>query len=95
MPTAWPTNSSTIARSRSIRRWSTAGSTAPGGEKVFNRNSTTFKELPDEAKAGIDRKRAREMILAETNLIKRPVLDAGDTLLLGFKADTYAKALAK
>jgi Spx/MgsR family transcriptional regulator len=66
-----------------------------GWESVFNRNSTTFKELPDEAKAGIDRKRAREMILAETNLIKRPVLDTGDALLLGFKADTYAKTLAK
>jgi Spx/MgsR family transcriptional regulator len=66
-----------------------------GWEKVFNRNSTTFKELPESDKAGIDAKRAKQMILAETNLIKRPVLDAGGELLLGFKADAWAKALGK
>lgn len=66
-----------------------------GWEAVFNRNSTSFKELPESRKAGIDAARAREMILAETNLIKRPVLDTGDALLFGFKADAYAKALGR
>jgi arsenate reductase (glutaredoxin) len=66
-----------------------------GWEKVFNRNSTTFKELPDNQKTGIDAKRAKQMLLVETNLIKRPVLDSGDALLLGFKAETWAKALGK
>ncbi|MEP6765116.1 MAG: ArsC/Spx/MgsR family protein [Gemmatimonadaceae bacterium] len=66
-----------------------------GWEKVFNRNSTTFKELPEPDKIDIDAKRARQMILAETNLIKRPVLDIGNELLLGFKADAWAKTLNK
>ncbi|MGE0501629.1 MAG: Spx/MgsR family RNA polymerase-binding regulatory protein [Rhizobiaceae bacterium] len=66
-----------------------------GWETVFNRNSTTFKELPDSRKEGIDRNKAKAMILAETNLIKRPVLDTGNRLLFGFKADAYASALAK
>jgi arsenate reductase (glutaredoxin) len=66
-----------------------------GWEKVFNRNSTTFKELPDNKKTGIDAKRAKQMMLVETNLIKRPVLDTGDALLLGFKADAWAAALGK
>lgn len=35
------------------------------------------------------------MMLAETNLIKRPVLDTGDQLLLGFKAANWATALGK
>jgi arsenate reductase len=35
------------------------------------------------------------MILAETNLIKRPVLDTGKALLFGFKADAYAAATEK
>jgi len=65
-----------------------------GWEKVLNRNSTTFRELPEAQKAGIDEARAREMILAETNLIKRPVLDTGDAVLVGFKADAYEQALA-
>jgi len=64
-----------------------------GWEAVFNRNSTTFKELPDAERASIDAAKARKMILAETNLIKRPVLDTGDHLLFGFKADAYAEAL--
>ena len=66
-----------------------------GWEAVFNRNSTTFKELPDSEKAAIDEVRAKKMILSETNLIKRPVLDTGDRLLFGFKADAYAQALDK
>jgi len=66
-----------------------------GWETVFNRNSTTFKELPDAAKAGIDEKKAKAMIMAETNLIKRPVLDVDGKLYFGFKADTYAQAFAK
>ena len=66
-----------------------------GWEMVFNRNSTTFKDLPEGKKAGIDMKRARQMILTETNLIKRPVLDTGDALLLGFKADAWAQALGR
>ncbi|MEO7998942.1 MAG: Spx/MgsR family RNA polymerase-binding regulatory protein [Gemmatimonadaceae bacterium] len=67
--------------------------TRAGWENVFNRNSTAFKELPESDKADINAKRAKQLILAETNLIKRPVLDAGDELLLGFKADVWAQAL--
>lgn len=66
-----------------------------GWENVFNRNSTTFKELPESEKTGITAKRAKQMILAETNLIKRPILDTGDAMLLGFKADAWARALGK
>ncbi len=64
-----------------------------GWENVLNRNSTTFRELPESQKIGLDAKRAHEMMLAETNLIKRPILDIGDGLLLGFNADAYARAL--
>ncbi len=66
-----------------------------GWETVFNRNSTTFKELPEREKAGIDEQRAKQMILTETNLIKRPVLDTGDRLLFGFKAEAWAAALGR
>lgn len=64
-----------------------------GWEKVFNRNSTTFKELPAKEQTGIDEKKAKRMLLAETNFIKRPILDIGTELLLGFKAETWEKAL--
>ena len=74
-----------------VDRWfSTAG-----WEAVFNRNSTTFKELPESEKTGIDEARAKTMILAETNLIKRPVLDIDGRLYFGFKPEVYATALGK
>ncbi len=60
-----------------------------GWEKVLNRNSTSFKEMPADKQAGLDETKARAMILAETNLIKRPVLDAGGKLLFGFKPAEY------
>ena len=66
-----------------------------GWEAVFNRNSTTFKELPDAQKEGLDEAKARSMILAETNLIKRPVLDTGQELVFGFKPAAYEAAVEK
>jgi arsenate reductase len=66
-----------------------------GWEAVLNRNSTGFRALADAEKAGIDAAGAKEMILADTNFIKRPVLDTGDTLLFGFRADDYQRAVGK
>ena len=33
-------------------------------------------------------------MIAQPSMIKRPVLDVGGKLLVGFKPDIYAKALA-
>ena len=66
-----------------------------GWETVFNRNSTSYKEMPDAEKEGIDQAKAKALILANTNLIKRPVLDTGSELVFGFKPATFAKALDK
>ncbi|MBX3596914.1 MAG: Spx/MgsR family RNA polymerase-binding regulatory protein [Rhizobiaceae bacterium] len=60
---------------------------------ILNRNSTTFRELEDSQKANLDRAKARTLILSNSNLIKRPVLDTGDQLLFGFNADKYSAAL--
>ncbi len=65
-----------------------------GWETVFNRNSTSYKEMPETAKADIDEAKAKALILANTNLIKRPVLDTGSQLVFGFKPATFAAALA-
>jgi arsenate reductase len=64
-----------------------------GWEKIFNRRSTTFRQLPEDEKIGIDANRAKQMILAETNFIKRPILDTGYALLVGFKASEWANAI--
>jgi Spx/MgsR family transcriptional regulator len=58
---------------------------ALGWEKVLNKASTTWRELPERAKAGVDAKKAVALILAHPTLVKRPVLDRGGKLTLGFK----------
>ena len=63
-----------------------------GWETVLNRAGTTFRKLPDADKAGIDAHKAIGLMLAQPSMIKRPVLDLGDRLLVGFKPDVYQAA---
>lgn len=65
-----------------------------GWEKVLNKASTTFRELPDADKQGLDAGKAVALMLAQPTMIKRPVLDLGDRRLLAFKPEVYAAAFA-
>ena len=65
-----------------------------GWEKVLNRAGTTFRKLPDEAKADLDAEKAMALMIAQPSMIKRPVLDLGTgQTLLGFKPEAYEAAL--
>ncbi|MCV3205017.1 ArsC family reductase [Mesorhizobium sp. YC-39] len=64
-----------------------------GWEKLLNKASTTFRELPDKDKQSIDEKKAKALMLAKPTMIKRPVLEIGDHILVGFKADVYEQAV--
>lgn len=66
-----------------------------GWETVFNRGSTSFRALADAQKTTLDAEAARKLILADSNFIKRPVLDTGGDLMFGFKPEAYAKAFGK
>lgn len=63
-----------------------------GISALLNTRSTTWRalEATDQQAAKTDDAFARELILAQPTLLKRPVLNAGETLLVGFKADEYA-----
>ncbi|MCC7052837.1 MAG: Spx/MgsR family RNA polymerase-binding regulatory protein [Gemmatimonadaceae bacterium] len=63
-----------------------------GWEVVFNRNSTAYRELPPRQQAALTPAAARDLILANTNFIKRPLLDTGTRILAGFNATTWAAA---
>jgi len=65
-----------------------------GWETLLNRSGTTFRKLPDADKAGIDEKKAIALMLAQPSMIKRPVLDVGGALIVGFNPDRYASVLA-
>ncbi|PWR23972.1 ArsC family reductase [Zavarzinia compransoris] len=68
---------------------------ALGFETLLNRAGTTFRKLPEAERAGIDRAKAVALMLAQPSMIKRPVLDLGGRLLVGFKPEIYAGALEK
>jgi Spx/MgsR family transcriptional regulator len=61
-----------------------------GWETLLNRAGTTFKKLPDADKEGLTEKKALALMLAQPSMIKRPVLDLGGKLLVGFKPEVYA-----
>jgi arsenate reductase len=64
-----------------------------GWETLLNRAGTTFRRLPDGDKASLDGKKAIALMLDQPSMIKRPVLDAGGRLLVGFKPEQYKGAL--
>src|SRR5215475_12711584 len=63
-----------------------------GWETLLNRAGTTFRALPDKDKTGLTDKKAIALMMAQPSMIKRPVLDVGGELLVGFKPEQYAKA---
>ena len=62
-----------------------------GWETLLNRAGTTFRKLPDSEREGLNERKALALMLAQPSMIKRPVLDLGGKLLVGFKPDVYAK----
>jgi arsenate reductase (glutaredoxin) len=63
-----------------------------GWETLLNRAGTTFRKLPDKDRDGVTEKKAIALMMAQPSMIKRPVLDVGGKLLVGFKPEQYEKA---
>lgn len=64
-----------------------------GWEKLLNKQSTSWRKLTDDQKANISKQTALQFMLETPTLIKRPVLDTGEKMIIGFKADNYQKEL--
>jgi Spx/MgsR family transcriptional regulator len=62
-----------------------------GWEALLNRAGTTFRKLPEDDKDGLNEKKALALMLAQPSMIKRPVLEVGGNLLVGFQPEIYAK----
>jgi arsenate reductase (glutaredoxin) len=65
-----------------------------GWETLLNRSGTTFRKLPDVDKEGLNERKALALMAAQPSMIKRPVLELGGKLLVGFKEDVYAKEVS-
>lgn len=61
-----------------------------GWEALLNRSGTTFRKLPDADRTEIDRDKAIALMLANPSAIRRPVVERGETLLVGFDPNAYS-----
>ncbi|MCC6172271.1 MAG: ArsC family reductase [Gammaproteobacteria bacterium] len=66
-----------------------------GWEKLLNRSGTTFRKLPEADRANLDERRAVALMLAHPSSIRRPVLECGERLLIGFDPTAYEAHLAQ
>ncbi len=64
-----------------------------GWEKLLNTSGLMWKKLSDEERSGVDEAKALKLMAQYPALIKRPVLDTGKKLLVGFAPETYAAEL--
>ncbi len=64
-----------------------------GWQTLLNRNGTTFRKLPDADKADLDQVKAIALLLTQPSMIKRPVLQAGGALTVGFSPEKYQSAM--
>ena len=60
-----------------------------GWEVLLNRRGTTWRKLDDKTKDSINEVSAIKLMIEQPSMIKRPVLVAGKTLLVGFDEASY------
>lgn len=73
---------------RKLEAWSEAA----GWEALLNKRGTTFRKLPEEDKADIDRAKAIDLMVKHPSMIKRPVVENGDNVLVGFSEAEWTAA---
>ena len=66
-----------------------------GWEPLVNKQGTTWRKLdPSRQAQVVDATSAIALMLEQPSVIKRPVLEHGDQLTVGFKPDQYARLIA-
>lgn len=62
-----------------------------GWETLLNRRGMMWRKLDDRVKTEIDEASAIRVMLETPSIIKRPVLQIGKTLHVGFKEELYSE----
>lgn len=63
---------------------------AAGAKALVNNRSTTWRGLSDEDKAKAETDEVSGLLIANPTLIKRPVIEAGDSVYVGWTKDVQA-----
>lgn len=66
-----------------------------GWKVLLNTKGMMWRRLSEEERANVDEAKALVLMVDYPTLIKRPVLDTGDNLLVGFDPENYAKDLKR
>src|SRR5690606_850324 len=61
-----------------------------GWETLINKRSTTWRKHTDEVRDTISAPTAHQIMLENTSIIKRPVVERGEQVSVGFHADKWA-----
>jgi arsenate reductase (glutaredoxin) len=65
-----------------------------GWEKVLNRAGTTFRKLPEADKQDLDQTNAIRLMIEQPSMIRRPIVEHPDGLLIGFDPKEWERAIA-
>lgn len=60
-----------------------------GWQALLNTRGTTWRRLSPEDQADMDESKAIALMMTHPSLIKRPVMEAGERLLIGFSPEQY------
>lgn len=67
---------------------------AVGWETLVNKSGTTWRKLPEDEQAKlVDAASAADLLCEHSSMIKRPVLEAGDAVLVGFDEKLWSERL--
>jgi arsenate reductase len=64
-----------------------------GWEALVNSRGPTWRKIPEERKRDLDEVRALALLEKNTSAIRRPIVEAGSTLLVGFDPARFAATL--
>jgi arsenate reductase len=64
-----------------------------GWEKLINARGPTWRKIPEPERTGLNESRALALLEANSSAIRRPILEAGGALLIGFDPDEFSDKL--
>ena len=64
-----------------------------GWERLANARGPTWRKIPDADKADLDEKKMLALLETHSSAIKRPVVEAGAKVLVGFDPEEFGRTL--
>ena len=68
-----------------------AWSAQVGWDQLLNRRGTTYRKLDESERDGIDEAKAIRLMVEHPSLIRRPVIEHGEEVVVGFDDTLYTK----